>query len=1386
MGAASALKGYRTQFLYSLYRILIDLDKDYVFRIEGGYEDIDILDSQREYVESIQVKNKNGNLNFSDLFTASDSFFKRASKLLTKNNQAKFRLVSFGNVSDELKNNQTLAKKLRKKKFKDETIDGLLKAYQQPELVNEEDLTSQILQRLKSFNIFTNPNIALELLLFWIYLSGENKTDIVGKDFLKNLNRIGQFISEQDSFHNQFGKSISPITSKNLFEENVQTLEKTFYYGISAKYEHILADLDVVREGQLNLIKAAFSKSNIVFVHGASGQGKSTLAYRYIHDYLESNAVYELRLSTSANEVFQTLNTLEAMCKGLNFPITIYVDVEPHNNNWNSILKELSSKKNLNFLITIRQEDWNRIILGDDYEFQDIELVFNRDEAKVIYDSLSSYRTDLKFTDFEDSWLEFGMGKMLLEYVYLISEGDKLKIRLQNQVLRLEQEKKVDELKILKYVCIADTFNSKLDYLELLHFLEIDSILSNSYVQALEKEYLLKYSSNKKFLTGLHPIRSRLLYEILIENNDFEDKNQYISNSLNLIDEEDLNKFLLNSYMNGYEVQESIQSLNKITFKSWAGFLNSFNSLLWKGACDYALITNKEVFEDAYALLKGSWWIFVFVDFTDMMTSKSQLDLLDILHKNDEGPNKRGSQIENLTTRLTHKNEVFKYCNSWLENYSQINLTPTTSNDYKNLGEFLFWLGHLKSETSIKLKENDLLRFFKNENEDIEIKSLLLLGLKSNNYFIVKEEFKTKVETIFLTNFRNLFNIPYFADNGKELSSKFFFDLTSDYNNKKSNNNHVSASKMVDSNIDLKSLYDSSNIFHESTMRILNILRQAFSDREKFQISGVGYNPAGMVSEYDPTLKNIAIENLPLPFLTGLNRLIINIVNYQYRAENWEKYIAKIIDDRRIHYEALLEFRKGIIMYFKNDTKGLKFLIENESLIKQMLSEVENQKLPKSIADKWFYLGDDIKEKDDYKNIRVAYSAFKYRNFTSVKRDYFANISNYINRSYDEISNTLKRLNGRSDEIENENLRDLTEVILSDSFKNQIAFQDELVKKFEKYYEPKELLSLSEKEKSLLLTHITVWKAFLYSPHRYQPSILKSARLRFEKTILDLRLRILKETRDHFSGTDLYGGLITDTDNKNLIFLLNVTVENSMDAVWSFVDLILRIFGSTHHTSLKNLILSLNFETVTLVQLIDGKPIHDKFFEVSTSKLNYIQSKLNEGYEFTSLFEIFNIPEDTNKEFLRENDIVFWNDIIPGIKLYEECYQTIVTLQYFDSHLEEIKLSFENVDIMGNDIVRNYFNKIQKGVLTDVAQEIELRIDKLSNLLIEKADAKLDVESKSDFEELREISNEIEILIGKDMDQFSLSKVLSKIPKIEESYMNFVQNKIDEFQDLLP
>ena len=57
MSAIAALKGYRTQFLYSLHRIITDSENNHTYHIEGKFEDLDILDDTGKYIECLQVKN---------------------------------------------------------------------------------------------------------------------------------------------------------------------------------------------------------------------------------------------------------------------------------------------------------------------------------------------------------------------------------------------------------------------------------------------------------------------------------------------------------------------------------------------------------------------------------------------------------------------------------------------------------------------------------------------------------------------------------------------------------------------------------------------------------------------------------------------------------------------------------------------------------------------------------------------------------------------------------------------------------------------------------------------------------------------------------------------------------------------------------------------------------------------------------------------------------------------------------------------------------------------------------------------------------------------------------------------------------------------------------
>ena len=381
MGAIFALKGYRTQFLYSLYKILSEYNNGYIFQPEGKFEDLDILDANNSYIEIIQIKNKSNPLVYSDLISKKTSFFQRASNVLNHSPNVIVKLVSFNEISDELTNKEKLQKKLTKSGLKKTVIDKIIQNFTF-EIVIETELERKIIEILKKISIFSDSKIALELLIYWLFIAGEKQQSIFSKELISKFEGIGKFANEQLSFNNSYGNTIIPFTTKSIHNDDLEIYKEGFYYGISAKFEHILANLDVYRNDKLEAINEAFKTDNIVFVHGASGQGKSTLAYRYINDFTPNSTSYELKISQDINEVYQTINSLDALSRGLDFPILLYIDIKPQDIYWNEILKELYGRKNLRFLITIRQEDWNKTTLGFDFKFTDIDLSFDKSEAK--------------------------------------------------------------------------------------------------------------------------------------------------------------------------------------------------------------------------------------------------------------------------------------------------------------------------------------------------------------------------------------------------------------------------------------------------------------------------------------------------------------------------------------------------------------------------------------------------------------------------------------------------------------------------------------------------------------------------------------------------------------------------------------------------------------------------------------------------------------------------------------------------------------------------------------------------------------------------------------------------------------------------------------------
>ena len=147
LGAISALKGYRLQFLYTLYRILSYKESESEFHPEGEFEDLDVYSQDGKVVEIIQVKDLGKVLTLSDITTTKkdNKFLKRSVRAFNEGSTPTIKLVSFGQINEDVKNlakteySESIIKKLKRQGLNQKEID-ILKGNFKYETVTEQNI----------------------------------------------------------------------------------------------------------------------------------------------------------------------------------------------------------------------------------------------------------------------------------------------------------------------------------------------------------------------------------------------------------------------------------------------------------------------------------------------------------------------------------------------------------------------------------------------------------------------------------------------------------------------------------------------------------------------------------------------------------------------------------------------------------------------------------------------------------------------------------------------------------------------------------------------------------------------------------------------------------------------------------------------------------------------------------------------------------------------------------------------------------------------------------------------------------------------------------------------------------------------------------------------
>lgn len=92
-------------------------------------------------------------------------------------------------------------------------------------------------------------------------------------------------------------------------------------------------------------------------MHGASGQGKTALAYRYLHDFVPESWRFDIRLIESRTRALSVVQALIGHLGAIGVPAYVYVDVPPGEQFWLELVKALAGFSLVRIIVTIREED---------------------------------------------------------------------------------------------------------------------------------------------------------------------------------------------------------------------------------------------------------------------------------------------------------------------------------------------------------------------------------------------------------------------------------------------------------------------------------------------------------------------------------------------------------------------------------------------------------------------------------------------------------------------------------------------------------------------------------------------------------------------------------------------------------------------------------------------------------------------------------------------------------------------------------------------------------------------------------------------------------------------------------------------------------------------
>ena len=280
-----------------------------------------------------------------------------------------------------------------------------------------------------------------------------------------------------------------------------------YYDAKDARPGHIAAGLDAPRPQWQRDIEEKLQHAQVCIVKAPSGQGKSTLLYRYALEHLVPNTIFRVNACASEEHAGQIVEYLTQRLS-LGLPLLVLIDpLTERTQLWYRIAAQLAGQS-VRFLLATREEDWYRYGQGTsafacDMVTPDLSL----SEAQDIFHHFKQQgRVAPTVVSAEWAYARVEDRGLLIEFIYLITQGQMLAERIRDQMHALQQEDPA-KLDVLRLVATAHVYGARVRLEDLLQVARFPADPDET-LRSLKDEYLV-YENGE--CEGLHVVRSQHL-----------------------------------------------------------------------------------------------------------------------------------------------------------------------------------------------------------------------------------------------------------------------------------------------------------------------------------------------------------------------------------------------------------------------------------------------------------------------------------------------------------------------------------------------------------------------------------------------------------------------------------------------------------------------------------------------------------------------------------------------------------------------------------------------------------------------------------------------------------------------------------------------------------